>query len=254
MLQTDSKARFTTRVESYRKFRPDYPAAVVELLARECTLQPEDTVADVAAGTGILTELFLAAGYPVVAVEPNAAMREACAVLEATYPNLQCVEGSAEETGLADHSITLITVAQAMHWFDLQRTRQEFVRILKPGGWCAVIYNHRKMDGDAFHAGYERILNDYGSDYAAVQSKHLAPEKIEAFFAPSPMQTATFANHQEFTLEGLMGRALSSSYMPQSGDERYPAMEAALAALFAEHQRDGQVCMEYETAVCWGRL
>lgn len=254
MLKTDSKARFTTRVESYRRFRPGYPAAVVEVLARECGLSADDTVADVAAGTGILTELFLAAGYPVVAVEPNAAMREACAALEASYPKLRCVEGSAEETGLADHSVALITVAQAMHWFDLDRTRREFARVLRPGGCCAVLYNHRRMEGDAFHDGYEQILREFGSDYIAVQGKHLSPEKIAAFFAPSTMQTASFANHQDFTLEGLMGRVLSSSYMPQPGDERYSAMAAAVQELFVQHQRDGHVRMEYETVVCWGRL
>ena len=254
MLQTDSKARFTTRVETYRKFRPGYPAAVVELLARECGLSGDDTVADVAAGTGILTERFLAAGYRVIAVEPNAAMREACTALTAEYPKLECVDGSAEQTGLADHSVALITVAQAMHWFDLERTRWEFVRILKPGGWCAVLYNHRRMEGDTFHAGYEQILREFGSDYTAVQGKHLGPEKIAAFFAPSPVKTATFENFQEFTLEGLMGRALSSSYMPQPGDERYPEMEAAVEELFAQHQQDGHVRMEYETVVCWGQL
>ena len=254
MLKIDSKARFTTRVESYRKFRPGYPAAVVDLLARECALSAEDTVADVAAGTGILTEPFLAAGYPVVAVEPNAAMREACAALEATYPKLRCIEGSAEETGLADDSAALITVAQAMHWFDLERTRREFVRVLKPGGCCAVIYNHRRMEGDAFHDGYEQILREFGSDYAAVQGKHLGPETIAGFFAPSPMQSASFANYQDFTLEGLMGRVLSSSYMPQPGDERYSEMEAAVGDLFVQHQRDGLVRMEYETVVCLGRL
>jgi SAM-dependent methyltransferase len=254
MLKTGSKARFTTRVESYRKFRPGYPAAVVELLERECALSADDAVADVAAGTGILTELFLAAGHPVIAVEPNAAMREACAALEATYPKLRCVEGSAEETGLAEDSAALITVAQAMHWFDLERTRREFARVLKPGGWCAVIYNHRRMEGDAFHDGYERILREFGSDYTAVQGKHPGPEKIAAFFAPSQTETATFENHQDFTLEGLMGRVLSSSYMPQPGNERYAEMEKAVEDLFAQHQRDGLVRMEYETAVCWGRL
>jgi len=254
MLKTDSKARFTSRVESYRKFRPGYPAAVVDLLDRECALSADDTVADVAAGTGILTELFLAAGFPVVAVEPNAAMREACAALEAKYPRLRCMEGSAEQTGLADGSVALITVAQAMHWFDLERTRREFARVLKPGGWCAVLYNHRRMEGDAFHDGYEQILHEFGSDYTAVQGKHLGPEKIASFFAPSQAQTASFENHQDFTLEGLMGRVLSSSYMPQPGDERYPAMEEAVEDLFTKHQRDGHVRMEYETVVCWGRL
>ncbi len=56
----------------------------------------------------------------------------------------------------------MVTVGQAMHWFDLGATRAEFARILRPGGWCVVVYNHRKMRGDAFHEGYERILVEFG--------------------------------------------------------------------------------------------
>lgn len=250
----DSRTRFTTRVESYRKSRPAYPAAVVDLLARECNLMANDTVADVAAGTGLLTEQFLEAGYRVIAVEPNAAMREACEMLKAKYAQLECVDGSAEQTGLPDKSVALVTVAQALHWFDYAAARAEFARILKPGGVCAILYNNRRMAGDEFHSGYERILREFGKDYSTVQSSHAGPEKIASFFAPSPVQAATFANHQDFMLDGLTGRVLSSSYMPQAGDERYPAMAAAIEGLFAKNECDGFVRMEYETMVNWGKL
>jgi SAM-dependent methyltransferase len=165
----DPTQRFSGRVESYRLHRPGYPAAIVDLLARECDLSSDSRIVDIAAGTGLLTEIFLAGGFEVTGVEPNKQMRAACATLTLLYPLLECVDGTAEATGLADNSVDLITVGQAMHWFDLKRTRSEFARILKPAGSCAVIYNNRRMAGDPFHEGYERILVECGSDYGKAQ-------------------------------------------------------------------------------------
>lgn len=246
--------RFSTRVEAYREHRPRYPREIVDVLRRECGLAADWVIADVAAGTGLLAEIFLANGNPVIAVEPNAPMRAVCEELCGQFPRLRCVDGTAEATGLAENSVDMITVGQAMHWFDLDATRREFVRVLRPGGWCVVVYNHRKMRGDAFHAGYERILVEFGIDYDVVQSNHLPAERLVEFFAPAPMVCATLVNIQPMTLQGLRGRVLSSSYMPQEGHARYPAMMEAVDALFARHTQDGVVRMEYETAVCWGQI
>lgn len=249
-----STERFSTRVEAYREFRPRYPVEIVDVLRRECGLTPEWVVADVAAGTGLLAEIFLDNGNRVIAVEPNGPMREACAELRGKYPKLECVDGTAEATGLADGAADLVTVGQAMHWFDLEKTRAEFARVLRPGGWCAVVYNHRRMGGDGFHDGYERLLVEYGGDYRAVQSKHMTEEKLAGFFAPSAMRSAVLPNYQDLTLEGLEGRVVSSSYMPQEGYAKYPAMMSAIAELFARYAKNGVVRMEYECVVGWGRL
>lgn len=246
--------RFTSRVESYRRHRPGYPQQIVALLERECRLRTDSTIADIAAGTGLLTEIFLEQNYAVTAVEPNTAMREACESLVEKYPKFRCVAGNAEATGFADDSVDLITVAQAMHWFDLKRAREEFRRILTPSGWCAIIYNNRRMSGDSFHEGYERILRDFGTDYQKVQSSHLHDDKLAAFFAPSEMRQAAFVNAQDLTLEGLEGRILSSSYMPQPGHVGYAAMHDALQNLFAREQKDGHVRMEYDCVVSYGQL
>lgn len=246
--------RFSTRVEAYREHRPRYPREIVDVLGRECGLASDWVIADVAAGTGLLAVIFLVNGNPVIAVEPNAAMRRVCDELQARFPRLRCVDGTAEATGLAENSVGMITVGQAMHWFDLAATRAEFARILRPGGWCAVVYNHRRMRGDAFHEGYERLLTEYGIDYHVVHSNYLAEDQLVRFFSPAEMKCATLPNIQELTLDGLRGRVLSSSYMPQEGHPSYAAMMDAVDALFAENARDGVVRMEYETAVCWGRL
>lgn len=246
--------RFTSRVEEYRRFRPGYPAAIVDLLEKECGLTSAARVVDVAAGTGLLSEIFLERGYAVEAIEPNEKMRAACETLRERWPQLRCSDGTAEATGLPNASADLITVAQAMHWFDLDRTRAEFVRLLRPEGWCAVMYNHRRMGGDALHDGYERILLDFGIDYLKVQRQHMTEEKLAAFFAPSVAKQAVFANAQQLTMEGLEGRIVSSSYMPQPGHGRYAEMRAAIEKLFAGNQKDGVVTLQYDCVVAYGRL
>ncbi len=254
--------RFSGRVESYRQFRPGYPVEIVDRLRSECGLSSDAVVADIAAGTGLLSAIFLQAGFPVIAVEPNAEMRAACAELAREYPKLRCVEGTAEAPGLPDGSVDLITVAQAMHWFDLKRARMEFARILRPGGsqelqpggWCAAIYNNRHLGGDAFHDGYEQLLREFGIDYLHVKEQHVGRRRLAQFFAPAQMQCAVFANRQMLTREALEGRTLSASYIPQPGHPRFEEMRAALARLFEENARQGVVTMRYDCVVCWGRI
>ncbi|MGC2298576.1 MAG: class I SAM-dependent methyltransferase [Acidobacteriaceae bacterium] len=246
--------RFTGRVESYRRFRPGYPAEIVDLLGRGCELTADSLIADIAAGTGLLAEVFLAAGFSVNAVEPNEEMRAACAVLQGKYPSLRLAPGTAESAGFSSHSVDLITVAQAMHWFDLERTRAEFARILKPGGWCAVIYNNRRLGGDPFHDGYERLLLEFGIDYSAVKLQHVGRKRLAEFFAPSPMQCETLPNSQALTLDALEGRILSASYMPQPGQPRFGEMRAAVERLFAKTESGGVVTMEHDCVICCGRV
>ncbi len=246
--------RFTGRAESYRRYRPRYPAEIGDLLRRECGLSSDAVVGDVAAGTGLLTEIFLAAGYVVTAVEPNAEMRAACSELKGKYPGLQVVAGTAEETGLPDHSVDLITAGQAMHWFDLERARKEFVRVLKPGGWYTVVYNHRHLGGDALHLGCEAFLHEFGIDYAAVMNQHMGIERMAEFFAPSAMKSVTLANVQTLTQEAFEGRILSFSHIPQPGQERFEEMTRAMKRLFAENESGGVVTIRYDCVVCYGQL
>jgi SAM-dependent methyltransferase len=255
----DSKERFSSRVDAYREFRPRYPVEVIALLQQHCGLTPTSVIADIGAGTGLLAELFLRHGNFVFAVEPNRAMRSACEKLSSQYPKLTCINGSAEATNLPNHCADFVTVGQALHWFHLERARAEFVRILQPDGWCAVIYNERRTGGNAFHDGCECILREFGSDYERVRSTYPQQKKLAEFFrsphdAPAAMQQGSFLNAQEFDLNGLLGRILSSSYMPQSGHPRYNAMLCAIEQLFSQCQQDGHVRLEYDCVVTYGRL
>ncbi len=254
----DSKQRFSSRVDAYREFRPRYPVKVIDPLRQQCGLTPASVIADVGAGTGMLAELFLQHGNSVLAVEPNRAMRSACEELRSQYPKLTCIDGSAEATTLPDHCANFVTVGQALHWFNLEHARAEFIRILQPGGWCVVIYNERRIGGDLFHDGYERILKEFGTDYESVCRKYPQQQKLAEFFstqngATAAMHQSSFPNAQQFNLGGLMGRILSSSYMPQPDHPRYPAMLRAIEVLFSQCQKNGHVRLEYDCVVTFGR-
>lgn len=250
----DSTRRFSSRIENYIKYRPSYPAGVLDLLAAQCGLSPTSVVADIGAGTGILTGLLLERGCTVFAVEPNDDMRRAAERLLAGSAKLHSVAGTAEATTLPDHGIDIAVAAQAFHWFDVPRTRIEWRRILKPGGFAVLVWNTRRPDSTPFLRDYENLLLTYGTDYAAVGHREVDPNAMDSFFGAGHWRRAAFDNVQFFDYAGLEGRLLSSSYTPQPGDARYEPMLAGLRAIFDAYAVNGQVAFEYDAEVYWGPL
>jgi SAM-dependent methyltransferase len=250
----DPTLRFSSRVENYVKYRPGYPTGVVDTLTKECGLTANSLVADIGSGTGILSEIFLKNGNRVFGVEPNHEMRDAGERLLGKYPCFTSVNGTAEETTLADCSVGFVTAGQAFHWFDRGRARKEFARILKPDGWVALIWNERLTDTSPFLRAYEDLLRQYGTDYAAVDHRNIDIEAITAFFAPQPFTQRKFDNQKIFGYEELKGRLLSSSYTPEPGHPKHHPMLDALRALFDKHEIDGKVSIDYITVLYFGRL
>jgi SAM-dependent methyltransferase len=251
----DSKQRFSSRVENYIKYRPGYPLAVVETLRQECGLSPASAVADVGSGTGILASLFLEEGCQVIGVEPNADMRAAGERLLAGYPRFTSLDGSAERTGLQDHSIDMITAGQAFHWFDPSKARREFERILAADGWVVLVWNERRTDTSPLLRDYEALLQRFATDYNQINHRNVEtdPEVIPAFYR-GPFRVERFDNQQVFDYPGLEGRLLSSSYTPEPGSPTYQPMLDELQQIFTRHQQNGGVTFEYDTRMFFGRL
>lgn len=246
-----SKDRFSDRVENYIRYRPTYPLEIIDLLEREIALSPTTVIADIGSGTGISSELFLKRGFQVIGVEPNREMREAAERLLEAYPAFTSIDGSAQETTLADHSIDLIVAAQAFHWFYTPETRTEFDRVLKPTGNVALIWNERKLDTTAFLRDYETLLLRFGTDYSEIRHENVGASLADFFHGP--MTLFTFANQQLFDFEGVKGRLLSSSYAPAEGHPQHEAMIAELQRIFDLHHQDGRVAIEYKTELYIGR-
>jgi ubiquinone/menaquinone biosynthesis C-methylase UbiE len=249
----DSVKRFDSRVENYAKYRPHYPPEIIELLKLECGLNPKSVVADVGSGTGIFSELFLKNGNQLLGVEPNATMRSAAENLLKSYPHFVSIDGTAESTGLPDNSVDFIVAAQAFHWFDREKSRLEFTRILKPAGWVVLVWNERRLDSTPFLRECEEMFLSYGTDYGKIRHENVRKE-IGGFFFPQPVRNKSIDNFQEFDFEGFEGRVRSASYTPEPGNPNFEPMMARLREIFDIHSRDGRVTYEYDTTVYYGQL
>jgi ubiquinone/menaquinone biosynthesis C-methylase UbiE len=249
----NSTQRFSSRVDTYVRFRPSYPKQIIEILERDCGLTRDSIIADIASGTGIFTRLLVEHGNRVFGVEPNAEMRRAGEQFLSAYPNFTSVKGTAEATTLPDKSVDLITCAQAAHWFDREKAVHEFQRILRPGGYLVLIWNDRKMAGSRFSEEYERLVETYGTDYSEVQRLGRVIDGNE-FFREFSCHKRVLPNHQRLSYEALEGRLLSSSYAPERGEPSCAPMLADLRRIFDECQEQGLVRMEYDTNIYFGKL
>ncbi|RDS80836.1 class I SAM-dependent methyltransferase [Dyella monticola] len=249
-----STERFSDRVADYVRFRPTYPTVLVDWLRKAQGVTADWRVADVGAGTGISSKLFLDAGHSVTAVEPNAAMRGAALEWLGDNPKFHAVDGRADATTLDDASVDLVSVAQAFHWFDPQTTRREFHRILRPGGLAAIYWNSRRLVGTPFLEGYEALLQTYGTDYTSVAERYADEPRMREWFGEGWRGTASFDHRQRLDFDALRGRLMSSSYAPQAGHPKHEPMIEALRTLFDACAVNGHISFDYDTRVYVGEV
>ena len=244
-LGSDSTVRFSERVQAYLAGRPRYPAAIVTHLADRGALRAGARVADVGIGTGLSAEPFLAAGYAVVGIEPNAPMRAAGEEYLARYAAFSMRDGTSDATGLDAASVDLVLAAQAFHWFDAARFRAESLRVLRPGGWAALVWNDRDLTGTGFLEGYEALMVEYGNDYLAIRYRHQGTDAIPVYFGGKAPIPAEFPHRRRMNWEMIAALAQSASYLPAPGQPRHAELIAALRRLFDENADQGSIEMRY---------
>ncbi len=234
--------RFADRATDYAAARPSYPDAALDVLFDGLGDPHDVLVADLGAGTGISSRLLAQRGAQVIAIEPNEPMRAAAE----PDPNVEWRDGTAENTGLKEADIDLVTAFQAFHWFDHVKALDEIVRILRPGGRAAVVYNERD-ESDPFTAAYGALVRTFQTD----ETERRRADGLAAFAAFEGWVTKSrveFRNGQSLDADGVLSRARSTSYLPKTG----PAageLHAAVRALVAHHAKDGRVTMALRTIV-----
>ncbi len=244
-------SRFSNRAENYARFRPGYPGEIFPFLENELTLTSDTHIVDIGSGTGLFAEPLLERGFSVKGIEPNDDMRKVAESRLKKYSLFESVNATAEETGLPESSIGLITIAQTFHWLDPVATRYECKRILAPGGQVVLAWNRQKGDSE-FEQKYNALREKYG--IAERTSVQIDPVLIADFFSPNTSSTKIFPNKQLLDFEALKGQLLSKSYIPLPGHESYDEMITDLIRLFVNYNENGLVGIEYETLVIWGRL
>lgn len=235
--------RFSDRAVDYAKYRPSYPDEAIATLLAGLGNPSQLVAADIGAGTGIASRLLAEAGVHVIAIEPNAAMREAAI----PHPLVEFRDGTAEATHLPDASVDLVTCFQAFHWFNPEPTLLEFHRLLKPTGRLAVVWNDRDRDHE-FTQNYTRLVQ-IASNHHPAESRMTSVDPLLTSSLFLDVRCITFTYRQPLDLEGLLGRVKSVSYIPQAGQ----ALEQLRLGLEQLYNRDrdaqGFVYMTYCTSV-----
>ena len=217
---------FTGRAQAYTMARPGYPDEALEYIHK---LAPTGAVfADIGAGTGILTALLARYGCEIFAVEPNADMLGQLAITLAPFPKAKIVCGTAETTTLMDHSIDVITNAQALNRFDLDLFKRECVRIGKDNPLVISVYNDAEIKGD--YTGSSRYKKSTGAFYRNPVVK-------------------VFPNPLFFTYEKWLLYYLSMESVPQEGDAGYAEYTAELTETFNRDNVDGVLRLNQVTVV-----
>lgn len=226
-------ARFSDRADAYAANRPSYPKAAIDALLRGLGPEAELTVADVGAGTGISANILAERVGTVFAVEPNAAMRERAQ----NRPNVQWDEGTAEALPLPDKSVDVVAAFQAFHWFDPVRAFKEFTRVARRR---VALLQYERDETQPFSAAYAAIVRRHATD----DTEALRMRTLDVFstLAGSGLRRAVVPFKQRLSLEGVIGRVDSSSYLPKTGDAAQ-ALRDEMRELFLRFDRDGFVEM-----------
>jgi len=214
------------------------------LLREWCGLRSEWVVADVGAGTGMLSEVFLANGNRVVAIEPNAEMRAACAQIGS--PLLTVVNAAAEDTGLEAGSVDLVSAGRAFHWFDTERALAEFRRIQRPEGWVVLVSAGRATPKTQQGVEFERLLMERAAGYGQVRERFRVHDSLKDLFGE--LHHAEIHGEQQFDWDALRGWTQSISFVPGVGEQGYDEFQVALRKHFERFSRGGILTI---ATTCW---
>jgi SAM-dependent methyltransferase len=251
-LSLNPTGRFTVRADYYSKYRPSYPAGIIGILEKEIGFKAKHVVADLGSGTGLLSKIFLENGNRVFGIEPNEKMRLHAEENLAAFRNFVSVNGEAERTTLPRGSVDLVTVGQALHWFDPIGCVKEISRISKPNGHLCIAYNEKRR-GSNFMRAFQDVT-DRNEDHLK-NVPNIDARYASRFFDDGKFSKVVLKNEQRLDREGLLGRLLSASYMPIPGERaRIRKLERDVRWLFDTYQSEGTVRLLYETRLFVGKV
>ena len=242
---------FSSLASEYSQFRPGYPAELFEWLAQ--VAPAKDAAWDCGCGSGQASVPLAAHFAQVLATDPSAPQIAAAR----PHPRVRYSVATAERSGLPDRSVDLVSVAQALHWFDVDAFYAEAQRVARPGALLAVWTYPRPRFADA---DLERPFADF---YREVVGPHWPPERrhVEANYTtlPFPFEELShppFGLELHWNLEQVLGYVRSWSatarYRQAEGRDPLPSLRAALAPHWPAD--GGQVSIRMPIVLRAGRL
>jgi SAM-dependent methyltransferase len=238
--------RFDGLASIYAKYRPGYPDQAVDLVVEKID-DRQFPIADVGAGTGILSRQLAGRGYRVIGIEPNESMRSQAAASTSSGA-IEYRAGRAESTGLEAHSVAALVAAQTFHWCEPDSSLREFHRILRPGAWVSLIWNISDKS-DPFTAAFWQLQREATPEPEVVEQRHdVSGRLLPAHPLFESGVERLVPNFQELDEDGLLGRAFSASFAPKQCQSA-ARLAMRLRELFAQFAQDGRVRLLYQTTV-----
>ena len=247
----DTKTVYSTKAEKYAKYRWDYAPQAIEAIVRITEMSIKWTLADIGAGTGILTRHFIDKVARIYAVEPNPALRQILTKGMEASPSVLVLDASAENTTLSDSCADVITVAQAIHWFDPEPAKREMMRILKGGGWLALLRNYG-MNNEKDKAVGSLMTEEYGANFAVVTERP-REKTVRFYFGNDNFRKLSFPFQFHQGWEEFIGALTTASFMPDEDHPLFEKLEAGARQIFAKYSQDGCWLVEGETELIIGQ-
>ena len=246
-------SKFDGRAQDYTAGRPNYSDELINCMFRDYGLSEKSVVADIGSGTGKFAVSLIKKGCTVFCVEPNDDMRHEAERNLCEYDNFHSVKGDAENTNLPDNSVDYVTSAQAFHWFDVVKFRDECKRILKDDGKIFLIWNVRDMEDPLNRELYDVYTKycPYFCGFSGGISK--GDPRIKDFFY-GKYDYVSFDNPLFYNKESFIARSLSGSYSIKEGDKGYEDYMAEISGLFDKYARNGIVSISNNSVTYVGKL
>jgi ubiquinone/menaquinone biosynthesis C-methylase UbiE len=207
---------YTSLADAYLK-RPDYSDAAIDAMLAIAGLE-SGKVCDVGAGVAHLTLMLAARQFDVTAVEPNDAMRANGIKRTEKLANVSWFEGTGEQTGQAAGAFDMVTFGSSFNVCDRQQALKETARILKPNGWFACMWNHRRLDDpiqDEIESIIKRAVPGYG--YGTRREDQTAVIEASGLFGPVVHLDAGVM-HQQTVAECVEAWRSHATLARQAGD------------------------------------
>ncbi len=235
--------KFTKKSSIYDKYRPSYSTDLIEYLYTKAGFNNKSKIADIGAGTGIFSEQLLKQGSQVILIEPNVSMLREARKKLSNYKNASFLLSNAEKIDLPSHSLDYITVAQAFHWFDLEKFKAECERLLVENGKVLLTWNITNSETKVMQdLAYLNKLY-LGKCYNTRDKEDL--KSYLKFFKGYILNY--FDNDLELNLEQFIGRCLSRSYSPDKNDEIYDKYISELKKIFNDNSKNDKIIIKNKT-------
>lgn len=197
---SDFKDYFSTQAEDYARYRPDYPVELIQFILSQVPQRRQAW--DCATGSGQVARFLSPYFTQVVATDASAAQIQK-AFLD---PKIKYSVSPAEDSGLPENSIDLITVAQAIHWFDHAKFYQEVARVARPGALLAIWgYGLLRVEKELDAILDELYYQILGNTYWPPERRHIDEAYAQIPFPFDRVEVPLFSMEKPWDLSELLG-------------------------------------------------